>query len=272
MNATDFRSIYTVLGPGLTALLGLLCIVLLLRLAGLLFDGVAVHYDPWPVDLPESRGVPGGAVDWALFGRVREQAPEIAEMLPATPLRLRLRGVVSGPQGYAIIVDEQGDEGVYKLGDRIQDEAEVVSIEARRVVLERDGRREALELPGGASGQARAQVPDRPIEGAQTASAPAGIGSLAGLTRQFSLDPEALANQITILPVAGGEFRIRAGRHVALFEQLGFQANDIVLAINGEPVDNQADVRAIFERWDPAQPLAITIRRGDRQLVLTPGR
>jgi len=43
-----------------------------------------------------------------------------------------------------------------------------------------------------------------------------------------------------------------------------------VLAINGQPVDTQADVRAVFESFRPGEPLAITVRRGERQLVLTP--
>jgi len=98
----------------------------------------------------------------------------------------------------------------------------------------------------------------------------AGIGSLTSMTSGFSLDPNELARRITILPVAGGGFRVRAGRDAAIFTQLGFHANDIVLAINGQPVDNQGDVRAVFESFRPGEPLAITVRRGERQLVLTP--
>ena len=108
--------------------------------------------------------------------------------------------------------------------------------------------------------------------GAAASNTSAWIGSLSGITSQFSLDPAELARRITILPVAGGGFRVRAGRDAAIFTQLGFHANDVVLAINGQPVDNQADVRAVFERWNPDDPLAITVRRGERQLVLTPGR
>ena len=147
-----------------------------------------------------------------------------------------------------------------------------MTIEPRRVVLERNGAREALELPGsGASTAAGAASTgkEEPRQPGGLASG-VGIGSLSSMTSGFSLDPNELARRITILPVAGGGFRVRAGRDAAIFTQLGFHANDIVLAINGQPVDNQADVRAVFESFRPGQPLAITVRRGDRQLVLTP--
>ena len=90
------------------------------------------------------------------------------------------------------------------------------------------------------------------------------------MTGAFALNPDELAQRITILPVAGGGFRVRAGRDATLFTRLGFHVNDIVTAINGQPVSTQADVRAVFENYNPGQRIAITVRRGDRQLVLTP--
>jgi len=253
---------------------GLICMVLLLRLAVLLIDGVNIEFTPLPLQIEAPVPVGAGPVDWTLFGRV--QAPDygLETVLPPTPLRLRLRGAVTGLRGYAIIIDEQGNEGVYRVDDSVPGEARVVAIEARRVVLERAGVREALELPDGAASHA-APSQDSVQSSAAAANAypaAAGIGSLSGITSQFSLDPAELARRITILPVAGGGFRVRAGRDAAIFTQLGFHANDVVLAINGQPVDNQADVRAVFERWNPDDPLAITVRRGERQLVLTPGR
>lgn len=257
------------------AVAAVICAVLLLRLAVLVIDGVRVEYTPIPLQIEAPLPVVAGAVDWALFGRA--QAPDygLDTPLPPTPLQLRLRGSVSGARGYAIIIDAQGNEGVYRVDDPVPGEATVVAIEARRVVLERGGIREALELPDGVSagpGAGASDAVSARSSGAAGYSGAAGIGSLAGITSQFSLDPAELARRITILPVAGGGFRVRAGRDAAIFTQLGFHANDVVVAINGQPVDNQADVRAVFEGWNPDDPLAITVRRGDRQLVLTPGR
>lgn len=253
-------------------LLVAVCALLVVRIGVILVDGVEVEYQPIPFQPSAERTSTLPASDWRLFGDPAEPDYGFARPLPPTPLSLRLRGVVTGDRGYAIIVDAEGNEGVYRAGDEVPGEAEVITIEPRRVVLERDGTREALELPGSGSGESRARAASSRSrsEERQGLAGGVGIGSLASMTSGFSLDPNELAQRITILPVAGGGFRVRAGRDAAIFTALGFHANDIVLAINGQPVDNQADVRAVFESFDPGQPLAITVRRGDRQLVLTP--
>lgn len=248
------------------------CVVLVLRIGILLADGVNVEFQPIPFSPSPERASALPDSDWRIFGDPAEPDYGFGQALPPTPLALRLRGVVTGARGYAIIVDASGNEGVYRAGDEVPGEAEVVTIEARRVVLERSGTREALELPGAASAtntvtDARSRNEPGEREGL---AAGVGIGSLSSLTSGFGLDPAELARRITVLPVAGGGFRVRAGRDAAIFTQLGFHANDIVLAINGQPVDNQGDVRAIFESYRPGEPLAITVRRGERQLVLTP--
>jgi len=252
--------------------LGGICALLAIRMAVLLVDGVEVDFEPIALSPSPAPETAPPVNDWRMFGAAREPDYGFPTELPATPLQLRLRGVVTGERGYAIIVDAQGNEGVYRVGDEVPGQAELVSIEARRVVLARAGEREALELPGASRASVAANAP-APVPRSDERPGLAngvGIGSLSSITSRFSLDPEAIANRITILPVAGGGFRIRAGRDAAIFTQLGFHANDVVLAINGQPVDGEADVRAIFENYSPDQPLAITVRRGDRQRVLTP--
>jgi len=255
--------------------LAAIALVLAVRIAVLAIDGVDVRYSPIEITNPGASlqfAAQPVASDWRMLGTARAPDYGFQRPLPPTPLKLRLRGVVTGERGYAIIVDGSGNEGVFRVGDEVPGNAEVLSIEARRVVLERSGEREALELPGGSRATAAAR-PAGARDGASDKPGLAsgvGIGSLASLTSQFRLDPDELARRITILPVAGGGFRVRAGREAALFTQLGFHANDIVTAINGQPVSTAADVRAIFEDFDPSDPLAITVRRGERQLVLTP--
>jgi len=247
--------------------------VLVLRLGILLVDGVDIEYQPLPFSSSSTPATSLPESDWQMFGDPTETDYGFEQQLPQTPLSLRLRGVVTGERGYAIIVDGEGNEGVYRAGDAVPGQAELITIQARRVVLERDGRREALVLPGSESDAAPASLARNPPGGRdEDRGLPGGvgIGSLASMTSRFSLDPNALARRISILPVAGGGFRVRAGRDAAIFTQLGFHANDVVLAINGEPVDNQADVQAVFESMDPAKPLAITVRRGEREVVLRP--
>ena len=251
--------------------LAAVCAILVARLAVIFVDGVEVEFQPLE---PIARSAPAPVradADWRLFGDPVEPDYGFDRVLPPTPLALRLRGVVTGERGYAIIVDADGNEGVYRVGDEVPGEATVLTIQARRVVLRRDGTREALALPGAAEAAASTPAPSAPRDaGGGGGSTGLGIGSLASMASRFALDADELALRITILPVAGGGFRVRAGRDAALFTRLGFHANDVVVAINGQPVDNRADVRAVFDDYRPGAPLAITVRRGDRQLVLTP--
>ena len=245
--------------------------ILLIRLVVVLVDGVRVDFEPIPLSDAPARSSPTGELEWRMFGVPVEPDYGFDAPLPPTPLQLRLRGVVTGERGYAIIVDAQGDEGVYRAGDVVPGDAEVFRIQARRVVLERAGAREALELPGARSGRSQpARTSAAPARRDGALASGVGIGSLASMTSQFRLDPDALARRISIIPVAGGGFRVRAGRDATIFTRLGFHANDIVLAINGQPVSNRSDVSAVFGNFNPGEPLAITVRRGDRQIVLTP--
>lgn len=254
-----------------SALLAIVCAWLLLRILIVLIDGIEVGFEPIEYSPGPTQSALPGQVDWRMFGEPEAADYGFEQPLPPTPLSLRLRGVVTGERGYAIIVDGGGNEGVYRAGDEVPGGAEVLAIEARRVVLSRAGEREALELPGAATARQSAVSP------ASAADQPAasgvrgiGIASLGSMASQFRLDPDELAQRITILPVAGGGFRVRAGRDAQIFSALGFHVNDVVLAINGQPVNNQRDVRALFQEASLDQPPAITVRRGDRQLVLTP--
>lgn len=251
-------------------LLVVACAMLVARIGIVLVDGVDVDYQPIEFSQTAERVIALPATDWRMFGDPAEPDYGFEQVLPPTPLSLRLRGVVTGERGYAIIVDAEGNEGVYRAGDQVPGDADLITIEPRRIVLERDGAREALELPGSGTSTATAPRSREEPAGRDGLASGIGIGSLASMTSRFSLDPNELARRITILPVAGGGFRVRAGRDAAIFTQLGFHANDIVLAINGQPVGTQADVRGVFESFQPGEPLAITVRRGERQLVLTP--
>ncbi|MDT8437746.1 MAG: type II secretion system protein N [Wenzhouxiangellaceae bacterium] len=248
------------------------CLLLALRAVLIAVDGVAVEFRPieyQPVARTTLPTVDGRAAA-GLFGNAVLADHGFDVPLPATPLELRLRGTVSGERGYAIIVDARGDEDVYRVDDELPGGARVIAIESRRVVLERAGLREALELSAGLAARA-SRPPPTVSENVAPAVQGLGVASFASFADGLRLDPAALAREITILPVAGGGFRVSAGRNAAVFQALGLQRNDIVLAINGRPVDNQADLRALFETLDPGQGLAITVRRGDQQRVLTPG-
>ena len=84
-----------------------------------------------------------------LFGQPENAAPVfVDETIKETALDLTLKGILArrGTARKVALIAQGDDEGkVYRLGDRIAG-AEITHIEARRVVLLRNGRREALLL------------------------------------------------------------------------------------------------------------------------------
>ncbi len=262
------------------ALIALLAGWLLLRLVWLLLAGPEVASAPVP---PVPRVAPqttsGGEFRWDLFG-VGQRAPVAAPVAASSRSSLRLVGVMSGsPLAWAIISDGQGRESVYRPGDELPDGSVLESIAPQRVILSRGGRAEALELD-----DRRAATASAPASGATAVSAVAvdrlpglrGIDSGAGLSmasfagQTSAADLGALAQSISVMPVSSGGFRVRPGRDARLFSALGLQINDVVTAVNGQPLDSEEAARALFSDVLRAGEVAITVNRQGRELTLRP--
>lgn len=262
-----------------SAALALLLLWLLVRLVWLVVAGPQVQtraMPPVPQVQPTSAARDG--FRWELFGEASPTVPIVDAPVQASRTGMRLKGVMAGgPDAFAIIADEQGRERVYRAGDELPGGARVERIEAIRVLLVREGRREALELER-----------DLTTTGMRTSSAPApSPASLPGI-RAFELpsgvsaaalqpaDSSAAAglgqtaDQVSVMPVAGGGFRVRPGRDARLFTELGLQINDVVVAVNGQPLNSEDEARALFADVLRRGELSITINRQGREMTLRP--
>lgn len=103
---------------------------------------------------PDTRAVP--QPDWQrvpLFGNETKDAEETVastENLPATNLRLYLRGVLAAEgdfPGSALVEDDKGRTEVYLIGDELPGNARLHAVFPTRVVLERSGKLENLYFP-----------------------------------------------------------------------------------------------------------------------------
>lgn len=256
----------------ISAILLLVGLWLGVRMVWLLITGPEVTPAAMPPVPRLLESGPAHTGDWQLFGASDAGAAAAVGPVRATPLSLRLLGVVAGEAGYAVIADAEGREGVYRVDGELPGGARVESIEARRVLLRRDGRVEALELPDSeGAGTVRPASPPAARERPEAGMASGiSVASLADIAGQPGLNPDALAREISILPVSGGGFRVRPGRDAAVFTALGLHANDVVLAVNGQPLNTEADVMALFEQLDTRERISIRVRRGERELTLTP--
>jgi general secretion pathway protein C len=266
------------------ALLALMIAWSLVRLAWLIVDGPRVE----PVSMPPvPRAAPQGAVNgdfrWELFGSSTEAArPAMLQQAPATRLSLRLKGVVAaGEGGYAIIADAEGEDRVYRVGDELPGGAQIELIEARRVLLLHDGQTEALEMEtavlavsAGSAGRGSSVAEPLQLAGIRgmdsAASIPGGIASMTRTPAFGGGNLQQLAGAISVLPVSGGGFRVRPGRDARLFAELGLQVNDVVTAVNGQPLESEDDVQALFADVLRRGEVAITVNRQGREMTLRP--
>lgn len=270
----------------------------LLQLVFLLISGpdVTVPTTNMPTSQQVNTSLPAQQqiANWHLFGESSTADPLLFNALPETPLDLELRGIVAGQEsdqtGHAIIIDSSGNEWVYSVGDRLADNTEVIAIQPHQVVLQRGAVREALSLPmheemansrrSGAVANSRRSATSRPAlpsrVGQQVAAlnglssvSPGGIPpvSIAGMN---VTDFSSLAKSVQVRPVAGGGFRVFPGRDATIFRQLGLQANDVITAVNGQPLTNVQAAMQIFQQTDSIAGVTISVRRGNQVIQLQP--
>jgi general secretion pathway protein C len=270
-----------------SAVLAVLVVWLLVRLVWLIAAGPQVESAPVP---PVPRLTPAamsnnGDFHWDLFGTSRQGAAMPVTPVPAAARSsLRLLGIMSRePDGYAIIADSQGRENVYRSGDELPDGARVERIEPQQVIIARNGRSEALSLDRerGTATASQAerqplsttpQIEVNPMPGIRGFQAPAGInvGSISGMGDLGNINPATLADSISVMPVSSGGFRVRPGRDARLFTQLGLQMNDVITAINGQPLESEAAARALFADVMMRGEVSITVNRQGREMTLRP--
>jgi len=123
--------------------------------------------DSMATDNIQSLAVPGQAqiqapqennlaliAQWHLFGKAatvsQHKAQKIHQQAPETRLKLTLKGIAESTetaQAHAIIAAPGKGEKSYKIGDELPGQAKLYAIENYRVLLDRNGRIEALSLP-----------------------------------------------------------------------------------------------------------------------------
>jgi general secretion pathway protein C len=224
-----------------------------------------------PADVP----TPAPAVDVAaivnahLFG----VAPSTGDpsMAPATSANLALAGTLAGAEpeeGWAIIGANGQAARVYATGESLPGGAKLFAVYTDRVILDRAGARESLLLPrmsgAGAAPMARASLP----QAADTS------GSIADSVRQLLVqNPSASTELLRPQPVfAGGTlkgYRVYPGRNRAQFSSFGLQPGDLVMAVNGAPLDDPNRGLEILRGIGQGSAVTLTIDRGGQQQQLS---
>ncbi|RTE86206.1 MULTISPECIES: type II secretion system protein GspC [Gammaproteobacteria] len=177
-----------------------------------------------------------------LFGEASSGAAQQVVDAPETTLNVRLVGVTasSNPELSAAIIQQGSNQQTYIPGDTIQGSRAVVNeILSDRVLLENGGRVETLWLEGRDGSEAPLSL--------VTSSSSSTARNVAAEQNdvELSSQQQELLDLISIQPERNGSellgYRISPKGDAAKFAELGFEAGDIAIAINGYDLTNMVE-------------------------------
>jgi general secretion pathway protein C len=222
---------------------------------------------PPPMNVPPVRsGVDiQSIVNAHLFDVASEPAQQDAASAPPTQANLVLSAVFASEdpaKGLAIIGESAQASKVFAVGGTVRPGITLHAVYIDRVILDRGGNLEALSLPKRSSG---ALVINRP--------APRQNQVAENLRRIAESNPSAFAEIIRPQPVfANGAqrgYRVYPGRNRAQFSKLGLMPGDLVLSINGTPLDDPQRGMEIFNTIGSADRVTVTVERNGQSQELT---
>jgi general secretion pathway protein C len=232
-----------------------------------------------PAPAPQQHVDIAGIANSHLFGEVVQQAAQPAAIDPAnappTTMSLVLAGIIAGNDpnsGFAIVGESAQSAKVYAVGDNVPGGARLHSVYDDRVLLDRGGSLESLPLPrqysAGRRGSAVPPMPAAPPPMDQT-----NVPMAQRMARIMQDQPGLLSDVISPQPVfAQGKqrgYRVYPGRNRQAFLRLGLRPGDLVLAINGTPLDDPARGQEIFRTLGTSSEAHVTVMRNGRQQDVT---
>ena len=232
---------------------------------------VAAAYNAAPA--VNVRQPPAGKVaNQHLFGLANQAAGNLNNA-PDTTLALTLHGIVAGrnAQDSRALIVANGDEEPYAVGAAVPGGAVIRAIFPDRVMLDRNGRVEALRLPKNESG-APGVTPMMPASAPVADDAAPAPQNLGELRQQIAQNPEKLMDVVRAMPVQDqGKltgYRIYPTGNTPLFAQMGLRPGDVVTAVNGIPLTDPAQSMRILSAVKTSDQIAVTLLRNGQSLTV----
>jgi general secretion pathway protein C len=207
---------------------------------------------------------------------------------PTTPLKLKLWGVAVHARGdsYAIIEDESArdkKQGLFRINEQVGSTGAVVkSVEWDRVVLNRNGQDEVLELeqadtrPGAAAGPqvAAPRVPPPPASDAHVQATGENEFTIDRAEVDSALENMSqLFTQIRAVPhFEGGKsigFRLFAIRSGSIFDKIGLKNGDIIQRINGSEMSDPSKALQLLQELRSESDLSVEVVRNRQPMTLS---
>ena len=268
-----WRALLASRGPAIAA--GVLALALAAQAAVIVTDLAGAGAPP-PAVLSTPWRPHGEAVHVAniinnhLFGRAPPGTGLVGADAPRTGLPLVLTGVIaaSDPRaGMAILGPSAQSAKVYEVGDSIPGGARLDAVLRQKVLLERNGQLRSLALPRQTLEGAA------PLQASLPASPTASSRFVAHMRELVARRPSIVADLLRPEPVfSGGKqlgYRVYPGNDPQAFAQLGLKPGDLVMAINGTPLNDPAQDQQIFGTLGSSSEASVTVLRDGRARTLT---
>ncbi len=212
-----------------------------------------------------------------------EPQPVGGTTLRAAPASLQLLGTGSrGDKAFAVVEDAKTKvQRILTVGDKV-DDAEVVDIGWRHMVLRRAGQEELLLVPPNLSGDGSASASTTAVSNTPAAAGDGEqirkIGDDRYLVAQAEVEHSMsnlseLFTQMRAVPnMQDGKtngFRLFAIRSGSLFQKIGLQNNDVVQRINGIDLNDPGKAMSLFQDLQGETRLSVDVVRGGETRTLS---
>jgi type II secretion system protein C len=200
-----------------------------------------------------------------LFSTIEsEKKVEIKEPKKKSDLGFRLVGtsVTKGKKPFAIIENSQKKQDVFEIEEKVFEKASLKEIDTDKIVLERDGSLEVLEVEGGIR-----------------APGESNISSSGGefIIPEDELN-EALNNLPTLLSQARAVPYFRNGQSIgmrlyaiksgSLYEKIGLKNSDVIKEINNTQVNDPSKALKLFEDLKTERSINVSVEREGQDIQL----
>ena len=197
-----------------------------------------------------------------LFGRAAPRSPAAEASVAPSNLNMTLTGVAARATGGCALVIVQGQpEAAFCSGEEVSPGVRLDTVERDRIVIVRNGVREAVFMK---DAEGAAAVAPPPI--VQSVGADRQIVDRRQLQQQLGR-PEFL-NQALIVPNPDGGFLVRQVQAGSLYEKLGLRPGDVIRNVNGQPLTNMDDVMRLYQQFGTAQRVLVDVQRQGRNETL----
>jgi len=226
-------------------------------------------------------------VNLHLFGRPTREGgavPQSVANAQATRLPLELKAVFAASENpfSAAIIGQRGQRArLYTVGESVPGNAVLAEVYPQQVLLRRAGQLESLAFPEStykASSKSATQVTESAAATAPNnsptltsrASVQSKIAESADtLPQQLVADPQAAIDDLGLTADSSGGYKVGDVANSPYFQSSGLKRGDIIFSINGSPMSNVKNDKALLAEIMTSGRARLEVMRNNQRFVIT---